>query len=72
MVHIRGSKLRSLPRKDTKTGTVTDIRMPGSNGMAAFTYGMAMDQKGVLWFTLLGLDGNEGGGGISGGSIPAQ
>jgi streptogramin lyase len=64
--YAEASYARSLGRIDTKTGKVTDVKIPGSNGMAAFTHGLAMDQKGVLWFTVIGLDGTERGGGSLG------
>jgi streptogramin lyase len=59
--YAEGSYTRSLGVVNSKTGRVTDIRIPGANGMAALTHGLAMDQKGILWFTTIGLEGGHSG-----------
>jgi streptogramin lyase len=52
---------RSVSMLDTKTGEVTNIKVPGANGLAAPTHGLTMDPKGILWATVIGAP--EGGGG---------
>jgi streptogramin lyase len=57
------SYTRTISRLDTKTGKVTDIKVPGINGLAAPTHGLAMDQNGILWATVIG-DPRGGGGNL--------
>jgi streptogramin lyase len=45
---------RTVSMVDTKTGIVTDIKVPGLNGLAAPTHGLAIDPSGVLWATMIG------------------
>lgn len=51
------SYTRSLGMVNAKTGKVTSILIPGADGMAALTHGLAVDPKGILWFTVIGLSG---------------
>src|SRR5579862_8760808 len=57
------SYTRTVSRIDTTTGKVTDIKVPGMNGLAAPTHGLAMDPSGVLWATVIG-DPRGGGGNL--------
>ena len=57
------SYARSVSMLDTKTGKVTDIKVPGWSGLAAPTHGLSMDQKGILWATVIG-DPRGGGGNL--------
>jgi streptogramin lyase len=57
------SYTRTISRLDTKTGKVTDIKVPGVNGLAAPTHGLAMDPNGILWATMIG-DPRGGGGNL--------
>jgi len=52
---------RTVSMVDTKTGSVTNIKVPGLNGMAALTHGLSMDQKGILWATVIGDPRSSGG-----------
>jgi streptogramin lyase len=52
---------RTISMLDTKTGNVTNIKVPGMKGLAAPTHGLTMDQRGILWATVIGAP--EGGGG---------
>jgi len=55
------SFVRTISMLDTKSGKVTNIKVPGINGLAAPTHGLTMDQKGIMWATVIGAP--EGGGG---------
>ncbi|HEX3371522.1 MAG TPA: carboxypeptidase regulatory-like domain-containing protein [Candidatus Acidoferrales bacterium] len=57
------SYTRTISMLDAKTGKVTDIKVPGMNGMAAPTHGLAMDPNGVMWATMIG-DPRGGGGNL--------
>jgi streptogramin lyase len=57
------SYTRTISMLDTKTGKVTDIKVPGMNGLAAPTHGLAMDPNGVMWATMIG-DPRGGGGNL--------
>lgn len=57
------SYTRTVSMIDTKTGKVTDIKVPGLNGLAAPTHGLAMDPNGILWATVIG-DPRGGGGNL--------
>jgi streptogramin lyase len=57
------SYTRTISRLDTKTGKVTDLKVPGMNGLAAPTHGLAMDKNGILWATMIG-DPRGGGGNL--------
>jgi streptogramin lyase len=57
------SYTRTISMLDTKTGKVNDIKVPGINGLAAPTHGLAMDPKGILWATVIG-DPRGGGGNL--------
>src|SRR5215472_230271 len=57
------SYTRTVSMLETKTGKVTDIKVPGLNGLAAPTHGLAMDQRGILWATMIG-DPRGGGGNL--------
>jgi streptogramin lyase len=57
------SYTRTVSMIDTKTGKVTDIKVPGMNGLAAPTHGLAMDPNGILWATVVG-DPRGGGGNL--------
>lgn len=57
------SYTRTISMLDTKTGKVTDIKVPGMNGLAAPTHGLAMDSNGVMWATMIG-DPRGGGGNL--------
>ena len=57
------SYTRTISMLDTKTGKVTDIKVPGMSGLAAPTHGLAMDLKGILWATIIG-DPRGGGGNL--------
>jgi virginiamycin B lyase len=57
------SYTRTISRLDTKTGKVTDIKVPGMNGLAAPTHGLTMDRNGILWATVIG-DPRGGGGNL--------
>jgi virginiamycin B lyase len=57
------SYTRTVSMLDTKTGKVTDIKVPGMNGLAAPTHGLAMDPDGILWATVIG-DPRGGGGNL--------
>jgi streptogramin lyase len=57
------SYTRTISMLDTKTGKVTDIKVPGLNGLAAPTHGLAMDPNGILWATVIG-DPRGGGGNL--------
>ena len=57
------SYTRTISMLDTKTGKVTDIKVPGLNDLAAPTHGLAIDPKGVLWATMIG-DPRGGGGNL--------
>ncbi len=62
--YAQPSFVRSLGMVDGKTGKVTDIKIPGIHGMAAFTHGLAIDHNGIIWSTTAGtasLDGGVGG-----------
>jgi streptogramin lyase len=59
--HSEPSFERTVGRVDTKSGKVTNIKVPGASGMAAPTHGIVMDQRGILWATVIGP--MEGGGG---------
>jgi virginiamycin B lyase len=52
---------RTVSKIDAKTGKVSDIKVPGLNGLAAPTHGLAMDPQGILWATVIGAP--RGGGG---------
>ena len=43
---------RTLAKVDTKTGVVTNLRVPGENGYAAATHAIVRDEKGMLWFNV--------------------
>jgi streptogramin lyase len=52
---------RSLGMIDAKTGKLTTVMIPGGEGgRAAATHGLAIDQKGVLWFTVSPMASAEG------------
>jgi streptogramin lyase len=57
------SYTRTVSMLDTKTGKVTNIKIPGLNGLAAPTHGLVMDQNGILWATVIG-DPRGGGGNL--------
>ena len=57
------SYTRTISMLDSKTGKVMDIKVPGMNGLAAPTHGLAMDPNGVLWATMIG-DPRGGGGNL--------
>jgi streptogramin lyase len=57
------SYTRTVSMIDAKTGKVTDIKVPGLNGLAAPTHGLAMDPNGILWATVIG-DPRGGGGNL--------
>lgn len=57
------SYTRTISMLDAQTGKVTDIKVPGLNGLAAPTHGLAMDSKGILWATIIG-DPRGGGGNL--------
>jgi virginiamycin B lyase len=57
------SYTRTISILDTKTGKVTDIKVPGMNGLAAPTHGLAIDPNGVMWATMIG-DPRGGGGNL--------
>jgi streptogramin lyase len=57
------SYARTISVLDAQTGKVTDIKVPGQNGLAAPTHGLAMDPKGILWATIIG-DPRGGGGNL--------
>lgn len=57
------SYTRTVSMLDAKTGKVTDIKVPGMNGLAAPTHGLAMDPNGILWATVVG-DPRGGGGNL--------
>lgn len=59
--YAQPSFVRSLGMVDAKTGRVTNIKVPGFNGMAAFTHGLAIDHNGLLWFTAAGAGTVDGG-----------
>src|SRR6266436_26948 len=59
--YAQPSFVRSLGRVDAKTGEVTNIKVPGMNGMASFTHGLAIDHHGFLWFTAAGAGSVDGG-----------
>ena len=52
---------RTISMVDAKTGKVTNLKVPGINGLAAPTHGLTIDQKGMMWATVIGAP--EGGGG---------
>ena len=52
---------RSVGMIDATTGKLTTIKVPGFNGMAAFTHGLAIDHAGMLWFTAAGAGVVDGG-----------
>jgi streptogramin lyase len=54
---------RTVSMIDAKTGQVSDIKVPGMNGLAAPTHGLAMDPNGLLWATMIG-DPRGGGGNL--------
>jgi streptogramin lyase len=54
---------RTVSMLDTKTGKVTNIKVPGLNGLAAPTHGLTMDPNGILWATMIG-DPRGGGGNL--------
>jgi streptogramin lyase len=41
---------RTVGKVDAKTGKLTNIKVPGANGMAASSHGITVDQQGILWF----------------------
>ena len=57
------SYTRTISTLDTRTGKVTDIKVPGVNGLAAPTHGLTMDSNGILWATVIG-DPRGGGGNL--------
>jgi streptogramin lyase len=57
------SYTRTVSMLDAKTGKVTDIKVPGVNGLAAPTHGLTMDPNGILWATVIG-DPRGGGGNL--------
>jgi streptogramin lyase len=59
--YAQPSFARSLGMVDAKTGQVTDIKVPGLNGMAAFTHGLTIGRSGSLWFTAAGAGSVDGG-----------
>jgi streptogramin lyase len=61
LTYAQPSGVRSLGMVDAKTGKVTDIKVPGLHGMAAFTHGLAIDHNGILWFTAAGAGVADGG-----------
>src|SRR5882672_9901822 len=52
---------RTVSMVDTNTGNVTNIKVPGLNGLAVLTHGLSMDQKGILWATVIGDPRSMGG-----------
>ena len=52
---------RTVSMLDTKSGKVTNIKVPSINGLAAPTHGLTMDQKGILWATVIGAPARGGG-----------
>ncbi len=54
---------RTVSKIDAKTGKVSDLKVPGMNGLAAPTHGLAMDPQGILWATVIG-DPRGGGGNL--------
>ena len=54
LTYAQPSFNRSLAMVDSRTGKVTEIKVPGFEGMAAFTHGLAIDHNGILWFTAAG------------------
>jgi len=52
---------RTVSMLDTKSGKVTNIKVPSINGLAAPTHGLTMDQKGILWATVIGAPAGGGG-----------
>ncbi len=61
LTYAQPSSVRSVAMVDGKTGKVTDVKVPGFNGMAAFTHGLAIDHNGMLWFTAAGAGVVDGG-----------
>ena len=61
LTYAQPSAVRSVAMVDAKTGKVTDIKVPGFHGMAAFTHGLAIDHNGILWFTTAGAGAVDGG-----------
>jgi streptogramin lyase len=59
--YAQPSYVRSLGMVDTKTGKVIDLKVPGIQGRAAFTHGITIDRKGILWFTAAGAASLDGG-----------
>jgi streptogramin lyase len=59
--YAQPSFVRSLGMVDGKSGKVTDIKIPGIHGMAAFTHGLTIDRKGTLWCTAAGTASLDGG-----------
>jgi virginiamycin B lyase len=59
--YAQPSKVRSLGMVDGKTGKVTDIRIEGPHGMAAFTHGLTIDHNGMLWSTAAAVASLDGG-----------
>ncbi len=59
--YAQPSFVRSLGMVDGKTGKVTDIKIPGIHGMAAFTHGLTIDHNGILWSTAAGAASLDGG-----------
>lgn len=57
------SYTRTVSMLDAQTGKVTDIKVPGMNGLAAPTHGLTMDPNGILWATVIG-DPRGGGGNL--------
>ena len=55
------SFVRTVSMLDTKSGKVTNIKVPSINGLAAPTHGLTMDQKGILWATVIGAPAGGGG-----------
>jgi streptogramin lyase/mono/diheme cytochrome c family protein len=48
--NFANSASRTIGKVDVSTGKVKTFSVPGSDGMAAMSHAMVMDQEGILWF----------------------
>jgi streptogramin lyase len=55
---------RSFLKLDAETGKATNFRLPGPNGFARGTHGIAQDQHGIIWINLFENGGTFGRGSL--------
>jgi len=48
--NFASSASRTIGKIDVSTGKVKTFSVPGSDGMAAMSHAMVMDQQGIIWF----------------------